>query len=167
MSFCKLCDAERQGREPRKKNQINLTDTQMAYLAGLVDGEGHIGMSMAKRKSGKHKGSHFVYVRMTIAVTHLGLYDIQSSYGFGKIYSHKPTNRRHKTRYDWCIRSNEMKQVLPKILPFLKIRNQQAELLLRYFGLPRTKDETYRNSVHTIYQQLKLLNKRGLEDDGS
>jgi RNase P subunit RPR2 len=162
-SLCKKCDAKRRGREYKEPPVIQMTEAQCAYLAGLVDGEGYMGMANKERRSGPHKGNHLACVRMVIAITSKALYDIQAEYGFGKIYSHQPTNPKHKTRYDWTIRSNEMKLVLPQILPFLMVRNRQASLLLDYFQLPRTKNSSYRENVLAIHQQLKKLNKRGIE----
>jgi len=161
MSFCKRCDALRQGRIPRTHCRIQLIESECSYLAGLIDGEGYIGLAAAKRKSGSYKGSNLVFARMVIAITSPKLIMIRDKFGFGAMYTHEPSNPKHKRRYDWQLRSNEMKQLLPQVLPYLRIRDEQAVLLLRYFDLPRTKDDTYREQVKLIYDQLRLLNKRG------
>ena len=164
MSFCKKCDAKRQGRELKSKPIVQFTVEQLSYLGGLVDGEGHIGMAARKRKTGKYVDNGLVHVRMVIGITAIEIFEIKEWFGIGKIYTSKPKNKKHKTRFDWTIRSNEIKMLLPQLIPFLRIKKKQAELLMEYYSVPRTKDENYRSKVKEIYKQIKALNTRGREE---
>ena len=157
---CKDCDYLKRGHKNRyKKPTITLTDIQCAYLAALIDGEGHLGMALYKR-GGK---TFSAQTRMVISLTSEVLHSIHAEYGFGSIYVWKNKNPKHKDRIDWKIGSNEGREVLPKLIPFLKIKKQQCELLIEYLALANRKNRTqeYRDNVMTIYHKLKKLNKRG------
>lgn len=162
---CKDCEYAARGHKTRLKPPVlNLTEIQKAYLAGLIDGEGYIGLAKPKRKTGPYKGSHYIYARMAIAMTTPMLNLIQEEYKIGKIYPPRPSkNKKHKDRLDWHIYSNECRSLLPLIIPYLKVKQKQAGLLLEYLKLADHKDksELYRNKVNDIYLQLRLLNKRG------
>lgn len=162
---CKDCEYAARGHKTRFKPPVlNLTEEQKAYLAGLLDGEGYIGLARAKRSKGVYKGSNYAYARMVIAMTSPILNIVQEEYNVGKIYPLRPSkNKKHKDRYDWHIHSNECRSLLPLVIPYLKIKQKQAELLLEYLKLAdhKNKSELYRNKVNEIYQHLRLLNKRG------
>lgn len=163
--YCKDCDAARSGRVRKQLPPIEVADVQLAYLGGLLDGEGYIGLTRKTRKSGCYKGNHLVHARMVIGITAIEIESIQREYGLGKVYRSKARKAWHKDRLDWTFRASEMKQLLPKLLPYLKIKKRQAELLIEYFGLPRTKDDEYRKSVHRIHSQLKHFNHRRTEKE--
>ena len=163
LNLCKNCDAKRRNKSRVYfKNNFKLSNTQKAYLAGFTDGEGYVGLAKTIRKRGKYQGNACYYSRMIIASTSNDIYKIQKIYGFGKIYLVKSKHKRHKDRCDWVMCSNEIRIILPQIKGFLNIKKEQANLLLEYLSLFRTRDDNYRNSAELIYQKLKILNKRGI-----
>ena len=159
---CKDCYAERRGKI--RKNRVwncQLTDNQLAYLAGLLDGEGYLGITRQTRQSGAYAGDLVLHARMVIGITCQHILIIRDEYGVGVIYKSKARKHNHKDRLDWTIRVHEIKGLLPRLVPYLKIKQLQAELLLKYFDLPRTRDEMYRSQATAIYEELRRLNYRG------
>jgi hypothetical protein len=167
LGVCNDCDLVRRGKKGRKRLTVPvivLTETQAAYLAGLLDGEGHITIIKSRRSGGLHKGNHYAYARMSIGITHDVLVEMQAEYGFGKIYHLKSRNKKHKNLISWSISSNIMRAVLPQVLPYLRVKKKQAELVLQYLSLAKRRDRTqkYRDDVDAIHSEIRSLNKRGV-----
>lgn len=158
---CKKCESERQGH--KKKAEISrkpLTACELAYLAAYIDGEGFIGLVKPKEGSRGATG-HLLYARMSITSTHPDFVSICESYDLGKVYFVPSKKRNHKDRHDWYIRSNEMKWLLPQLVPYLRLKRTQAELMLNYFSQRRNRSDEYKQAVLDIYHQIRLLNRRG------
>lgn len=168
-SICKDCDVVRRRKYRRKlkPKDVHISDLQCAYLAGLLDGEGYIGMTRSRRKSGKYIGNYCYHARLVIGITAEQIFDIRDEYKIGRIYKSKARKKSHKDRLDWTITSHEIRGLLPKLLPFLKIKVKQAQLLLEYLQIAyneRSRDDIYRKKVAGIYVQLRMLNRRGCAD---
>jgi len=95
-----------------------LTKTDLAYLAGLFDGEGCI----MRRRYGRR-----VYYHIQITNTYEPVMDWLQSYG-GRVQARRPDlNERWKPKFDWCIsRKLDVYAFLLCVLPYLKIKRQQA-----------------------------------------
>lgn len=154
------------------KNSSKLTsETEKAYLAGLIDGEGYIGITKTRRPKWKGRMDIELTPRIQINMTRARdlLEELAERYA-GKVYVHMITNKKsHWVAPDMLfIRQSEEKitKFLQDILPYLRVKRRQAELLLEYFryrsphGLNSEKNlpEQFR-----IYNELKALNwhKRG------
>ena len=124
-----------------------MTETDLAYLAGLIDGEGTISASISLNTSGYVAVNKFLSIFNTNYKLMLW---IQSRFG-GKIYS--------RDRADLWKTEHQIKWVLP----YLVIKSEQAELLIlihSYKGHRDTFDEQAE-----IVKRIQELNKRGRPDD--
>lgn len=116
---------------------FGIRKTEWAYLAGMIDGDGSIMLTIQN-----HSGStlHHYYVPtikivgtdkvaiQSIAVDFAGSYYIDLNKGYGKDGS----KRLHSVSW----RAQLMvKTILENILPYLRIKKAQAELLLDYCNL--------------------------------
>jgi len=158
---CKDCDAARRGRTRQKPPRISLSDTQAAYLAGFIDGEGYLGLTKSVRRGGRYDGSPASHVQFRVGITSPVINQIRDECGFGRVIKSLARKPKHKDRLDWIVRASETRLVLPLLIPYLKIKKRQAELLVEYFALPRTRDDVYRTSLARIYCELSRLNRRG------
>ena len=112
-----------------------LIPEELAYIAGLIDGEGtiYVGYVGPKRRS--------VYPHVGVAMTH---YDVLqwfgSKIGAGTIKLNNHTNRR---RYNERIRTQRPQFIVKifgrkaqllcqRILPYLKVKQQQARLVTQF-----------------------------------
>jgi len=147
------------------------TETDYAYLAGILDGEGTITIS---RQTDRRKGRvyHCYSPHITISNTvRLMLDSIKNRFG-GKIVE---VNRRveghQKPGYILYFRKGEMLALLPKVIPYLTIKKRKAELLLEYMlsrpkKTPRGADGRFVRVRLTIRQrriiaEIRRNNRRG------
>lgn len=95
------------------------TETDYAYFAGLLDGEGWIGS--AKSASGSHAP------RIQIGMTNYEVLQwCQDRFG-GHIHQ---MNSRLATKqaWKWNMSSNAIRLYIPPTIPFMKVKRAQAEL---------------------------------------
>lgn len=146
------------------------TDAELAYAAGLIDGEGTI--SLRRRsvgRGGNAKGSTYessVYMSSTTPV----LTDWMQQRWPGHIYftDRRPTTNQ-KDIWKWTLeRKVEVDAFLAAIEPFLVLKAPQARLILAY----RTTFSGFRGAWApvtdevvvaraAIYDQMCSLNQRG------
>ncbi len=103
--------------------------TVLAYIAGLFDGEGHISIPVKKRDG--QKPQHFLQIGITNRKLHLLTY-VQKALKMGHINideRHYDTGKA-RTCYRWITNSKEAEQALKLLLPYLREKNQQAELAI-------------------------------------
>lgn len=133
-----------------------LTDLELAYMAGFVDGEGCV--SVATRLK--------IYMTPTVQVSNTNQAVLQwflAAFG-GEIdvrRDHRPTRKQCNT---WRVAGDKARRVLRALLPFLRVKKRQAELALSYSpkgrGYKRTPQDV--EQVKTIILQIRALNKRGV-----
>jgi hypothetical protein len=96
---------------------------EVAYCAGLVDGEGTIGINrMRKASSGKY------YSRLHVKVTMLDPEGVDALYetfgGSLKQYSNG--------YFTWYLFGTKAADVIEELLPYLRVKRQQATLAIRF-----------------------------------
>ena len=104
-----------------------MTETEKAYLAGIIDGEGSI---MLIRLS---KTTHPAPVLSVPSTTIELLYYIKKIIGFGKIIPKTNYNKeKHKDCYTFTLIRNQALDVIKEIYPYLIIntKRERARLLL-------------------------------------
>jgi hypothetical protein len=123
------------------------------YLAGIVDGEGCIGVSEC--------GS----VYFSIANTCEALIDwICATFGAAKTRV-KRDNVKHKNGYLARFDVDTAERVLQQIEPFLRVKKRQAKLALAVLAAKKTmnysRDKVYKAWLSEIAGLCHSLNKRG------
>ena len=103
-----------------------------AYLAGLIDGEGYIGIQKQTRK---HNIDGYGYMGvLKICMTDKYLIKWLSD-SFGGYFGERIGKDGRKDSYEWCLRhERNVKPVLDKVFPYLKVKRKQAEVLKKFFG---------------------------------
>jgi hypothetical protein len=145
-----------------------LTEAQKGYLAGLIDGEGWIGIVKAKSKK-CYLGTAWAPA-VSIGMTHDALLGVFKEYGLGYIYvSKRAAEVNWKSIISWKLSANCCRVLLPEITPFLRFKRRQAELLMKFLDMPKPprgasqpqRQEYYERAL-AIWEELRLLNKRGV-----
>ena len=141
------------------------TELEKSYLAGILDGEGHITIRI--RHLLKRYYSPFIEVTNT---RKLLLEWIQSRWG-GSIVedSYARKNRSNTaTCWKWRIESNRVKDVLKQVMPYLVIKKEQAQLVISMpyrtragKGKPYRRIESDVLSTETLCSQVRFLNRVG------
>jgi hypothetical protein len=94
---------------------------------------------------------------------------IRAMCGNGRIQATThPRNPLHKIGYALRFSSNQIRHILPQLVPYLFVKKRQAELLIEYLGEWRKglhiTDESYARG-EDFRQRLGALNRKGEEPD--
>lgn len=143
----------------------DIPDVELAYMAGMVDGEGSI--TIGSRNSKQNESEYLVsHTRVAVYNCHLGVLEwIKERFG-GYICEAPRDLSRRKKAYSWTVGHRGAALVLDMILPFLIIKQQQARLLLEFsgtrkrYGAKRVPQDILIRRVE-IAGELRALNKRG------
>lgn len=107
----------------------------LAYIAGLIDGEGHLGIMYTQSARGKNYIC-LVIVRMTdrvaidFLVEHLG----------GRISFQSSNTKNHKGIFQWRIYGVRAYRFIQYIRPWLKVKAPQADIIIDFhqrYSLPK------------------------------
>lgn len=133
-----------------------LTETEKAYLAGFVDGEGCITITKYTQK----KTGRPVYCLLVI-VSQKDIRPLshwKSITGIGSVHKHKKTGN-----HSWNITSNDARDFLISIKRYLFIKPEQAEIAIEFCGtLSRHCDpsESTMDKRERLYKAIALLHQR-------
>lgn len=102
------------------------------YLAGFFDGAGTFYLG-SQLKNGKEYPHHTVLLSQSGDNGLILLEEIQQTYG-GHIYEHLKAGQHKATKaaYKLYWRKAECAELIPKILPFLRLKKAEAETVLKY-----------------------------------
>ena len=142
-----------------------LTETQKAYTAGFIDGEGCISIT-------RDKNSHNTTFRVTNTNKAVLEYLCEiTGVGYIRKFIPSKTNRRAErfkntqTQWAWQTSANGIRELLPEILPYLIVKQEVALTALELLkdklprGLSSTPEEHARRAP--LYDKIKKLNHRG------
>lgn len=122
-----------------------LRERDKAWMAGFIDGEGCLTISRQVRK-GRPSPACRAYI--TIATTHRDvLQGFVERYG-GRVYSvHErrgdKRGRKWADAYDWYCPVSSAEQLLVDVLPHLRIKRPQAEILLTFIRKKRAFERRF------------------------
>lgn len=139
------------------------------YLAGLIDGEGHISITRSDKPAYRtQRGKEKLYpcpVRFGLVIgisnTDIRLMKRLKEM-FGGSYSGGKPLKGHpnwKPKYQWTVNGNENKElILLAVLPYLVLKREQAINALEFIRLRDVKAPEKRQE---LYDRNIVLNKRG------
>lgn len=115
-----------------------MLDTELAWAAGFLDGEGHFGLA---RQGGKHRitdDARQPFIKATQVVPE-PLEKLKAMFG-GTVNARGTKTSTGKTAYDWTIRSGvRVREVVPLIEPYLIVKREQALIVLEFASKMRIK----------------------------
>jgi len=111
----------------------------LCYIAGLTDGEGSLKANCYRRRTrGQTRGQQYgnnLRIRFADEET---IRWLQETFGIGCVYVE--TNGRYQPMWNWQVSGKQCAEVLKVLLPYLRTRRRQAELILKL----RQRIETYK-----------------------
>lgn len=133
-----------------------MKDTDIAYIAGLIDGEGYIGI---KRITGKSSGrvnpgyQERIQVRM---VDEPAIKFLAETFG-GNYYAEKP--HAHKGRPLYCFSASDRiaVNILKIVLPFLRVKFHVATQVLAF--------REFRSTASKVPVKIVMRNRWGVEQE--
>ena len=153
--------------------RINKLNTaQKAYLAGLLDGEGRIGIDRKKPKhsNGCRRDSFVGTIRITN--TYLECLEwIKKTVHVGSVIRAGKKKKGNKQAYEYRANTLQAVSILKQVTPYLIIKQKQANILLQLAELRYDQKGKFkgRNGItneqwqrqEKLYNQLAALNKKG------
>ena len=146
---------------------IEVSDNELAYTAGIVDGEGCIGIYETKR-SGRVAG---LYSVVTVTNTNLILLDWLVS-RFGGTYNIHNRVEGQKTSFVWRLYSRQAANFIEQILPHLRLKWEQAEIVLKLESMKYSRNDKHGfrdlsscewTARYALKDAMNVLNKRGTD----
>jgi excisionase family DNA binding protein len=118
-----------------------ISEEDLAYLAGIVDGDGSI---MIKKVRRKMSPSYRAYLIVGMACESLITF-IHEKLG-GRIARYKPKHPNHRMKFSAELEGVPAESALVKLLPYLKLKQRQARLVLEFRKL-QGKSRDYKTKV--------------------
>lgn len=104
------------------------SETTLAYLAGLIDGEAYIGIKKSQRKDAAAPSYHArIQVRM---VDEPAIAFLTHELG-GRYYHERPAAGMRRALYCWQASDALAERILRALLPYLRVKRRNAEAVLR------------------------------------
>ena len=139
----------------------NLTETEWAYIAGLLDGEGVITVTKHRGRYRRSKTAQYV-PKVEISNTDRKVIDWLNSRINGVVWT-SSRKKGWKKLYTWRLqRQEEILDFLLNVLPYLIIKSGQAKLMIKLLTLrqPRRRKPWTKEEIE-IVEEIKRLNIRG------
>lgn len=175
--ICKECDACNRGDKKLKQISYDLPNIERAYIAGLFDGEGCIGLYKRGRKSKSRRGSQGTSYNLRVQITSTDFIIIEwlISRFKGLHYCSTWDNSKNddsnrnvniwKDTHQFVLVSRNAEGFLKCILPYLIIKKERAILGIEYMATMAYNGMDLPDKLieqrNKIFNTLKLLNKRG------
>ena len=139
----------------------HLSEVERAYIAGIVDGEGHMSISLYM--------GHPAILLHVVNTNHAVILWLHEKLGGCEFVAHR-ADAKCKTRWRWEVRTLRARAILCAIQPFLIIKKRHSELIEAFYAALQEYRETrpcliFRDSVEeplkSILVELKALNRKG------
>lgn len=135
-----------------------MKDTELAWAAGIVDGEGCIYIARTLDKKRGYE-SYQLYLRVVMAHAET-IARLHSLFGVGTLHTERRPNPKHSIIYGWNCGSQSAKIVSPLVRPFLFTKAEQADIALTFSALPRASvkvpdDRIERQRLYWLLKECK------------
>lgn len=97
--------------------------TTLAYLAGMIDGDGYISIVRSVRA-----GKEYFGAQIGIAGTRREPHDLAASIWGGVVSRYEPANPNHRAQYQWSRQGAAAAEIIDAIAPYLLIKREHASL---------------------------------------
>jgi len=138
-------------------------------MAGIIDGEGHITITGARPCKYVRPGrlnpdkSWRFQINIGVTSTDKRLIDWIVGHFGGTFYADKRQQQNWKPAYRWrLLGRNAQEQFLLGVLPYLVLKQEQANLMLQFIRMGDIEDQEARRF---FYEQFMELNRRGVSPE--
>lgn len=142
------------------------TQEQLAYLAGIIDGEGCF--YTGRIKQGRYGSGYQYHTVIKIDNTSEELIEwLKATFGGGREYVwHKLKNPNWKPIYVWYASGKMLEYICKSIYPYLIIKKKQCELMLQFRATVKNRgskvvEPEVLELRQSIIDQMHALNSRG------
>lgn len=143
-----------------------MNHTDAAYLAGMIDGEGSLTVSLTRPKTHRPNWNSILQVKLCIYNTDKRLIDWLLATCGGCLLTRRPV--RGRPVYQWQANTRDVPEILAQVRPYLKLKGAQADLLVEVCQLRVTHGFGRKNGVPAenlarraaIVEEVRHLNAR-------
>lgn len=139
-----------------------IEEVMFAYIAGIIDGEGSIGIQQSNKYKPNHIPDHNLNLVVTVVSTDKPLIEwLKETLGGNTVYR-RPRKENHKEAFSWHIYGTPASNLLKKISPYLIIKKKHATLGVEfqsYKKVPRKPTECERQWA--IKNEMHQLSRKG------
>jgi hypothetical protein len=144
---------------PRYREVRELSSTDAAYIAGLIDGEGTV--TLSRRHANEHR-----QLLISISNTERSLLDfVLDAAGAGKITAKRTTKAHHSPSFAYAISNRQALSLLSQISPYLRsYKRLRARLILDHYVrlTPRNGKYTRDSADHRRRFEAQVLALRAM-----
>ena len=137
--------------------------TDMAYFAGIFDGEGTVTLVKAQESSQERQTYH---IRVQVVSTDEWLcQQLRFSFG-GSVALHRKTEGNHKPAYRWLATRTVATKFLVAIYSYSHLKRQRIDLALKFMAHKTKggyKSQEYIDIEHDFKTLMLTMNHRGKE----
>ena len=135
--------------------------TELAYMAGFLDGEGYVAIS----KSKKITKWRSVGLTLTVAISQINPEPLLFIHQFfGGHLREEPAKKNRRKSYTWLISSKAAYNFLLAVLPYLKVKKDEVKVGLKFqetMGRPLMKvPENILDERQKLYTEMKSFKSR-------
>lgn len=138
-----------------------MQETQKAYWAGILDGEGCVNITTTKPKD-RITPYHFLRIMIYNSKREL-LEKAKREFGCGTIQTHKSwskvLNYQGKIIFAWGASTRDAEKCLRILLPYLFLKKKQAELALEFQEAKSTKKGKMKGGVYYTLSKEELAKR--------
>jgi len=133
-----------------------LTETQKAWLAGIIDGEGYIGIVQQPRKDTDKKFNYTLVVK--VASTDAEMIPTCFEWtGIGNVGYKESKNPKWADARTWQIANRQAKYFLEAIEPYLIVKKNQARVALEFHGCKKHWHHATESDLFRQYEYFIML----------
>lgn len=145
----------------------NMSEIEVAYFAGLLDGEGCVRVGAFKNSNGIINYRAYMVIAMTDEAPITWLVE---NMGGGKYVDKKLRHGNSKICFSWTLNARLGAALLERALPYLLVKKKQAENFIAFTKTIRPQNTTRRNNPITneeiaarefFAKRSRELNKKG------
>ncbi len=130
-----------------------MKETDKAWLAGIIDGEGSIFVMKQKRKD-RERDTNYI-LRMSVESTDPFMAKACQEIAGGPAITQRKDNRPNNSDcLKWQLNGNNAARLLVQLLPYLRVKNAQAAIAIQF---QETTKKHWRHMATTDYENQARL----------
>ena len=159
---------KRKGRGSRATECRTLTEEEIVWLAGVIDGEGAIFLSKVVHPA--YSRGYFYRPQLNVTNSNRQFcVKVMEIIGEGTVNLARRGDAVTRTRWEYQANSGVLRAILPQVMPYLIIKRGVAGHVLEYLRFvresyaPSRSDQPgwYYEKLDTLYGMIKRLNEKG------
>lgn len=154
-------------RKVRVRLPSTHSDIERAYMAGIMDGEGYIGLAQHGRGGGKSMRIGRITLNVRVVNTNRDMMEwIATRWPSALNYQSSDPSSNRKARWVWSLNANNALHFLDEVYPFMVARRPQAKVAIRFQRYLQYTGKKRSEKTDRLQEQfagiVRLLNHRGL-----